>query len=122
MAKVPSALEGKDWTRYEGLLHTDHAVRAEFFQDRDSAPTLNKTYLMDFTYLYDKTHPDFERFANGVPFTEDQVFAEIGKPEDWAHRSADARHERTAKQLAEVAQQLRVCRYWTPRYPLPADS
>ena len=30
LSKVPTVLEGKDWTRYEGVLHTDHAVREEF--------------------------------------------------------------------------------------------
>lgn len=122
LAKVPSALEGKDWTRYEGLLHTDHAVRAEFFQDREVAPTLNKTYLMDFTYLYDKKHPDFERFANGVLFTEDQVYAEIGRPEDWTHRAAGDHRKRTLEQAAEVARQLQACRSWTDQYPALAGS
>lgn len=122
LAKVPSALAGKDWTRYEGLLHTDHAVRAEFFQDREVAPTASRPYLMDFTYLYDKTHADFERFANGVLFTEDQVYAEVGRPEDWFHRAAGTRAPRTAEQSAVVAQQLKVCRSWTDRYPLPADA
>lgn len=122
LAKVPAMLTGKDWTRYEGLLHTDHAVRAEFFQDRETAPTSSKTYLMDFTYLYDKTHPDFEHFAKGIPFTEEQVLTEIGRPEDWAHRSADTPPNRTLEQAAEVAQQLKVCRSWTERYPLLADA
>ena len=52
LAKVPTTLEGKDWTRYEGVLHTDHAVREEFFLDREMAPTASKPYLMDFTYLF----------------------------------------------------------------------
>lgn len=49
--KNPSVLEGMDWTRYEGVLHTDHAVRAEFFLDREVAPMKTRPYLMDFTYL-----------------------------------------------------------------------
>src|SRR5436190_7006766 len=46
MDRVPSVLEGKDWTRYEGVLHTDHAVREEFFVDRDEPSTASKPYLM----------------------------------------------------------------------------
>jgi len=50
-ANTPSRLAGKDWTRYEGVLHTDHAVREEFFHgSREVAPTSSKPYLMDFTY------------------------------------------------------------------------
>jgi hypothetical protein len=33
---IPGTLQGKDWTRYAGLLHTDHNVRTEFFEDRRS--------------------------------------------------------------------------------------
>src|SRR5258706_16401362 len=62
LASVPGPLEGKDWTRYEGLLHTDHAIRAEFFNDREEAPTSSKPYLMDFTYLYDERQSDFAKF------------------------------------------------------------
>ena len=36
LSRVPTTLKGKDWTRYEGVLHTDHAVREEFFLDRES--------------------------------------------------------------------------------------
>lgn len=49
LANVPATLKGKDWTRYEGVLHTDHAVREEFFLDREVAPTASRPYLMDFT-------------------------------------------------------------------------
>ena len=31
---MPKQLQGKDWTKYLGFLHTDHAVREEFFADR----------------------------------------------------------------------------------------
>jgi len=122
LSRVPSALVGKDWTRYEGLLHTDHAVRAEFFQDRDVAPTSNKTYLMDFTYLYNDADPEFERFAKGIPFTKDQVYAEIGRPEEWMHRAADSARHRTPNESAEVAQQLQACRSWTDDYPPVRDA
>ena len=86
--RMPTMLGGKDWTRYEGVLHTDHSVREEFFFDREIAPTASKPYLMDFTYLYDETGDDFEEFSRGKRFDDSAVFAEIGRPEDWdtSHR------------------------------------
>ena len=81
LSSVPRSLEGKDWTRYEGVLHTDHAVREEFFSDRDIAPTTWKPYLMDFTYLYDQGQDDFREFTGGERVSAQRVFEEIGRPE-----------------------------------------
>ncbi|MEZ5398748.1 MAG: hypothetical protein R2729_03710 [Bryobacteraceae bacterium] len=112
LAKVPSILEGKDWTRYEGVLHTDHAVRAEFFLDREVAPTSTRPYLMDFTYLYDTAQDDFLKFSGGEPFSQQQIFEEIGRPEDWAHRAKAAGRPRSNEEAMEVAEQLDACRKW----------
>lgn len=113
---VPGRLQGKDWTRYEGLLHTDHAVREEFFVDRDVAPTRKKPYLMDFTYLYDAKHPDFLDFSSGKLFSEKHVYSEAGRPEDWSHRAGSSTTSRSAAEAAIVAEQLLVCRRWEPLY------
>ena len=86
LSKVPRTLEGKDWTRYEGVLHTDQAVREELFLDRKVAPMVSKPYLMDFTYLYDEKQDEFTEFTGGRPFPVEEVVAEIGRPEDWTHR------------------------------------
>ena len=112
LSKVPTVLEGKDWTRYEGVLHTDHAVREEFFLDREVAPTASKPYLMDFTYLYDEKQDDFREFTGGKPFSLEEVFAETGRPEDWTHRGNKAVPSRTLDDVAEIANQLEVCRNW----------
>ena len=113
LANVPSVLEGMDWTRYEGVLHTDHAVREEFFLDREIAPTNRKPYLMDFTYLYDKGQADFMTFSGGEQFSEEQVFAEIGRPDEWTHRGQDSGLvRRSDEQAMQVAQQLVACRGW----------
>ena len=112
LANVPSALKGYDWTRYEGLLHTDHAVREEFFFDRDLAPTTSKPYLMDFTYLYDDNQPDFREFSRGKQFSEAEVYAEIGRPEEWTHRASATSASRSYEQAAVVAEQMLVCRQW----------
>ena len=118
LSKVPRVLEGKDWTRYEGVLHTDHAIREEFFQDREVAPTAAKPYLMDFTYLYDEKQDDFREFTEGRQFTADEVFAEIGRPEDWAHRGSRSVPSRTLDDVREIAKQLEACRKWDllPRF------
>ena len=112
LARVPATLAGKDWTRYEGVLHTDHAVREEFFLDREAAPTASKPYLMDFTYLYSQTQPDFEEFTRGKRFTADEVYAEIGHPAEWTHRAGTAAVSRSDEDAARVAEQLLVCSRW----------
>ena len=112
LARIPTALEGKDWTRYEGVLHTDHAVREEFFLDREVAPTASKPYLMDFAYLYDESQDDFIEFTGGKLFTVEQVFEEIGRPEDWTHRAGRAVRTRSDEEASSVAEQLHACRRW----------
>ena len=112
LSRVPTSLEGKDWTRYEGVLHTDHAVREEFFLDRDVAPMASKPYLMDFTYLYDERQDDFREFTGGKPVPVEEVYAEIGRPEDWTHRGSRAIPSRTLDDVTEAAKQLEVCRHW----------
>jgi hypothetical protein len=102
-----------DWTRYEGLLHTDHAVRAEFFADRNIAPTASRPYLMDFTYLYDDQQQDFVDFAGGRVFSEEEVLAELGRPADWTHREAVDGARRSDDDARRVAEQLAACMRWT---------
>ena len=118
LAKVPTALEGKDWTRYEGVLHTDHAVREEFFLDREVAPTASKPYLMDFTYLFDEGQDDFIEFTGGEPFTAEQVLMEIGQPEDWTRRARKAVISRSDAETVAVAEQLQACRRWEAAFEL----
>ena len=106
---MPTPLEGKDWTRYEGMLHTDHAVREEFFMDREVAPTASKPYLMDFTYLYDEKQDDFIEFTGGELSSAERVFQEVGRPEEWTHRAGEAAASRTEEEVRTVAEQLEAC-------------
>lgn len=115
LERVLLTLVGKDWTRYEGLLHTDHAVREEFFIERSSAPTSSKPYLMDFTYLYDPKQGNFEEFSLGKCFSADEIYEEIGRPEDWTHRASTSEAARSEEQAAQVAEQLFVCQGWELR-------
>jgi hypothetical protein len=105
---MPRTLEGKDWTKYAGYLHTDHAVREEFFQDREAPPTTERPYQMDFTYIYSESQGEFAEFSAGRLFTDDAVFAEIGQPDQWSHRdlSTPETRSRTPEEAALVAQQL----------------
>jgi hypothetical protein len=70
---VPKQFAGKDWTKYEGLLHTDHAVREEFFDGREEPLTKHTLPLLDFRYLYDSAQTDFTEFMAG------RVFCRVGE-------------------------------------------
>ena len=122
LSKVPTPLEGKDWTRYEGMLHTDHAVREEFFVDREVAPTASKPYLMDFTYLYDEKQDDFIEFTGGELSSAERVFQEVGRPEEWTHRAGEAAASRTEEEVRTVAEQLEACRQWEDLPGVVADA
>lgn len=110
---VPKQLAGKDWTKYEGLLHTDHAVREEFFDPRAERAASRNRPLLDFTYLYDGAQTDFTEFMAGRIFSEEEVFADIDREEHWAHREGEYRPiQRTEGEAAEVAELLTRCLAW----------
>jgi hypothetical protein len=67
---------------------------------------------MDFTYLYDEAQVDYVKFSGGQPFSEGQIFAEIGKPEEWTHRNQNAMQSRSDDEAVQVAEQLEACRQW----------
>jgi hypothetical protein len=85
ISKLKAELQGKDWTRYGGHLHTDHAVRDEFFwSEPEKVADITKTeYLLDFTYLFDPRQQDFGRFIQGQYVSQNEVFDDIGNPEDY---------------------------------------
>jgi hypothetical protein len=123
LKKTPSSLQNRDWTKYEGFLHTDHAVRSEFFQDREVPSTFEKPYVMDFMYIYAQNQGEFVEFTQGKLFSEEEVYAEIGRPEDWSHRAAAAKPKRTESESLVVAEQMAACQRWllNPRYA-PLDD
>ncbi len=119
LATMPRSLSGFDWTRYEGTLHTDHAIREEFFLDRPTAPTAQAPYVMDFTYLYNQGQVDFREFTDGMPITAEDLALQIGTPADWTHRGTQT-ETRSDAELVAVAEQLEVCRAWPDLYPSDA--
>jgi len=118
---VLQILQGKDWTTYEGLLHSDHNVRKEFFEDRPTPSTAARPYLMDFTYLYARTQSDYLKFTGGVRVAEEDVVAEIGSKDTWKTRDAAGpeAQPRTPEAAAEVHRMMNACLQWPdPNDPL----
>jgi hypothetical protein len=111
---IPKELQGKDWTRYAGLLHTDHNVRAEFFEDRPNPSTAAHPYLNDLTYIYDKRLSGYLEFMKGIPVAEEDVYAQTGRPETWRLRSSgrDERPSRTPEQTVDVRAKMEACNRW----------
>jgi hypothetical protein len=104
--KLRPQLVNRDWTRYLGHLHTDHSIRPEFFYGQPEMPTdvAKNTYVQDFAYLYDPRSPDYVKFVSGVPAAADEIWAEIGRPEDWValRGRAPQTAPRGEKKLAEA--------------------
>ncbi len=74
-------LAGKDCGSYAGHLHTDHAVRLEFFQPHEIPAHKDEPYLMDFKYIFDQSEDDNRLFMQGEPVAEEQVELELGSAE-----------------------------------------
>jgi hypothetical protein len=119
--KLKPDLQGKDWTRYGGHLHTDHAIRDEFFWNEPEkvADVTATEYLEDFAYLFDPQQEDHTLFVQGQNVSENTVFDEIGNPEHYvritANRSKPITRSRgggteTQRGAAEVESKLRSIR------------
>jgi hypothetical protein len=76
-------LKNKDCGTYLGYLHTDHAVRPEFFDGSDVPARRDAPWAMDFTYIFDKASEDYQPFVAGVQVSMEQVGADLGAPRDW---------------------------------------
>lgn len=70
--------EGKDCGSYAGYLHTDHAIRSEFFQPDPCPMHYKDPYLMDFTYIFDTSEADNLTFMVGEDANSEEVEAELG--------------------------------------------
>lgn len=74
-------IAGKDHTSYDGYLHTDHAVRVEFFDGSERPAHYDAPYEMNFTYIFDEASPDNLPFMRGEVVSREGVEAELGLPE-----------------------------------------
>jgi len=123
-ADVKESLKGRDWTRYGGHLHVDHAVRREFFERDPGKPkdVVGHEWLQDFQYLYDEERKDHLRFVQGAAVTMEEVEGELGKLVDYVslsgtHRRKTARRDEALAiggdiRRTEVAELLGECRKW----------
>jgi hypothetical protein len=109
-------LKGKDCGSYGGFLHTDHAVRTEFFEPHDVPPTKEQPYLMDFTYIFDDKTADNKLFMEGEVVKEEDVTAELGGPEDMRFIAADKQElaptPPPAGAVTRIEEIMGICKAW----------
>jgi hypothetical protein len=111
---LPEKLKGKDWTTYSGSHHTDHSVRAEFFDQQPIPDRDRGDYLLDFTYLVGGTEGENAELVNGIPISEEDVFKDIGTPDQWRRRKP-ARYafpSRSRDAEAQIQNALAICQQW----------
>ena len=85
-AQIKKPLVDKDWSKYAGWLHTDHAIRREEFFNSAPAPSPeigSRVYMEDFTYLYDPKLQDNLRFVQGEKVSEEEIAEKIGTVDTW---------------------------------------
>lgn len=118
-ASKPSDIErlsGADCGTYGGYLHTDHAIRPEFFREDTEPQQLEQPYLMDFSYIFDPASPDYEKFMVGEEVSEEVVRDEIGRVEEMNFIASDQIDQlpmsAPAEAVARVEEALRVCQAW----------
>jgi hypothetical protein len=108
-------LAGKDCGSYGGYLHTDHAVRQEFFTPHAEPRWLDEPYHMDFTYIFDTASSDHAPFMIGETVDEASILDEIGHPDDLRTIAAvpgGAAAGPPAYQAKRIEDALAVCKTW----------
>jgi hypothetical protein len=114
--KLSSKLQGMDWTRYGGHLHTDHSIRSEFFREgpEKSEDLKTRQWLQDFAYLYDPLSDDYEKFSSGQIVNEDEVIDAIGDPEEFTQIVGPIAADdlEVPSQNMNVQQILAQCHQW----------
>jgi hypothetical protein len=121
--RIKPELQGKDWTRYGGYLHTDHSIRGEFFHENpEPVPQLTHAeYLQDFAYLYDAGATDNVRFVEGVRVSEQEVNEVIGSPDSWQTvvgpprrlRDSEVQTEQERQHQRRLKELLAKCKVWS---------
>lgn len=110
---VPEALKGKDWTGYRGFHHTDHSVRDEFFDGRETPDRSRGAYMLDFSYIGGEGEGENAELMNGVVVGSDVVEKDIGSPEEWRFDKPAAKAGRRPQdEEAKILAALKQCREW----------
>jgi hypothetical protein len=112
---LPAILQNKDWTTYAGFHHSDHSIRDEFFLEKEAPLNLNQPFLIDFSYIYARDKTQDSELMEGVPVSDEDVYADIGRPDEWrraAPRKRGGGFGRPAAAVAEINEALRLSRQW----------
>ena len=108
-------LKEYDPGNYEGYLHTDHAVRREFFKPDIAPEHKEEPYAMEFSYIFDPENEDHKKFVVGVDATPEEVEAELGKAADIqfaAAAGADMEAGPPGATIDRIEDALKKCREW----------
>lgn len=76
-------IKGKDWTTYQGFHHTDHSIRAEFFDGSDAPDRSRGPFLLDFSYISGNGSGENVELMEGNVVPLKSVIRDIGKFEEW---------------------------------------
>lgn len=63
---------------YFGQHHTDISVPSEYFDARVAKPAGGTEHKLDFTYLHDKSEPDYALMGIGQETLEQEILAALG--------------------------------------------
>jgi hypothetical protein len=114
-AALPAILQNKDWTTYAGFHHSDHSVRDEFFLGKEAPLNLNQPFLIDFSYIYSRDKAEDLELMDGVAVSDEDLYREIGRPDEWRRSSPRERERITSRPesaVREIHEALQLCRQW----------
>lgn len=80
---LPPKIKAKDWTTYQGYHHTDHSIRAEFFDGRENPDRSRGAYLLDFSYIAGGADGENKELMDGVVVDKAFLDADLGPVEEW---------------------------------------
>jgi hypothetical protein len=112
---LPAPIKGKDWTTYQGFHHTDHSVRAEFFDSREGPDRSRGQYSLDFSYITGRSSQENFELMNGILVDKRTVEKEIGSVEDLRFEKPMAKGSLTGRpksQEKKILAALKICKQW----------
>lgn len=110
---LPGELKGRDWTRYQGYHHTDHSVRDEFFDGRETPDRSRGPYRLDFSYIGGGGGGENAELMDGVIVGEEAVERDIGTSEEWRFDKPTAKAGmRPEVESRKISKALSLCQEW----------